>query len=174
MVINNVCISDASYRGELPMFRVNIYIESNVKGFRRQSGWYGAVIEFIRRNGEPETRDIFEKMEATGNNIMLTALLESLKILNKECDVTVFMDSDYVRKNIEQGTIRQWKMNGWKTAKNEPVANMQEWQQMEEQLQKHKLSFSYAKENKYRQWIQNEIRIRKDGCEKWEQQKLLQ
>lgn len=158
----------------MQMFKVRIYIETSLKGFRKQTGWYGAVIEFIKKNGEPETRDIFEKVEATANQIMIIALTQSLTQLTKECEVTVYIASEYVRSSIEKDRIRQWKMNGWNTARNEPVANVEEWQQLEPLLQKHKVIFSYKKTNGYKEWLLNEIQKRKDDCEKWEQQRLLQ
>lgn len=42
------------------MFRVNIYIESNLKGFRKQKGWYGRVVEYQKNNGNLVTRGNFE------------------------------------------------------------------------------------------------------------------
>ena len=156
------------------MFRVNVYIESNLKGFRKQVGWYGYVVEYTKMSGEVETRESFECLEATGNQIMLKALTESLKILNKACDVTVYMDSEYVRNMVTQNRPQQWKRNNWMTAKNEPVANKEEWQQLMEQLEKHRVDFAYTKGHAYSEWLQSEIKTRKEGKEKWEQQRLLQ
>lgn len=156
------------------MFRVNIYIESNLKGFRRQQGWYGRVVEYQKSNGELETREDFECLEATSNQIMLIAVTESLKILNKECHVKVYMDSEYVSNMVIQGRPKQWALNDWRTAKNEPVANQKEWQQLMEQLDKHKVEFACTKGHAYSEWLKKEIKERKEGKEKWEQQKLSQ
>ena len=46
----------------------------------------------------------------------LDALVESLKKLNRECDVTISMNCPYVCNNVVGDRIKQWKMNGWKTA----------------------------------------------------------
>ena len=158
------------------MFKVNIYIDSSIKSVKKQTGWYGAIIEYIKSNGEPEPRELYEKVETTRNHIMLLALVESLKILKKQCDVVISMNCPYVCNNIVRDSIRQWKLNGWRTARNEPVANKEEWQQLDELLVKydHKLTFRYDKDNKYHEKNLEEIQIRKDGCEKWEQQRLLQ
>ena len=99
------------------MFKVNIYIDSSIKSVKKQTGWYGAIIEYIKSNGEPEQRELYEKIEATRNNTMLIALVESLKKLNRECDVTISMNCPYVCNNVVGDRIKQWKMNGWKTAK---------------------------------------------------------
>ena len=158
------------------MFKVNIYIDSSIKSVKKQTGWYGTIIEYIKSNGEPEQRELYEKVEATRNHTMLIALVESLKKLNRECDVTISMNCPYVCNNVVGGRIKQWKMNGWKTAKNEAVANEKEWKQLDDLLTKHghKLTFRYDKKNDNHKKILDEIQIRKDGCEKWEQQRLLQ
>ncbi len=145
------------------MFQVNIYIESTLRGFRKQSGMYGAVVEYRKTNGDIETRSIFGSKEATANQIMLIALTESLKLLNKECVVNARMDSEYISNMLAQGLPDKWIENNWKNAKNEPVANKEEWQQLLEQMKKHKVSIVCQSTHEYKQWLVNEMKKQMEG-----------
>ena len=69
------------------MFEVKIFIETSLKGPLRTgegAGWYAAVAEYRRKNGEIETREVFVCEEKTTyHKSTLSALLKVLKILNK-------------------------------------------------------------------------------------------
>lgn len=156
------------------MQKVNVYIETDFKGFRKMFRWYGYVVEYKRMSGAVETREDFAFMEATGNHVILKALLESLKILNRECHVSVYTDSEYICGMISQNMPKQWKENGWMTAQNKPVANKEEWQQLMKQLERHRVDMVCTKGHSYSEWMKNEIQVRKGDKKKWEQQRLSQ
>lgn len=143
------------------MFAVNVYIENDQRDFNRRAGWYGAVVEYRKTNGELETREKFGLVEATCHQMTLIALIESLKILSKECHVTVYMDSDYICNMITQNRHLQWQRNNWRKANNDPIANQKEWQQLTEQLAKHRVEITNTKGHAYSAWLKEEIRKRK-------------
>ena len=154
------------------MFKVNIYIETDLTGVKKQYRGYGAVVEFILHNGEPETREAYGLLEATGNQIMLIALNEALKHLGKPCEITVYMDNKYVSENIRNGKMYEWRDNNWKTVRNEPIANMKEWQELIGLIGKHRVTFMSVKHHPYTNYIQNELKTMKNNGERWEQQRL--
>lgn len=161
------------------MFKVNVFIDTDIKGFKRQTAWYVSKVEFIKKDGSPERRSTCSQITGTRDYIVLVALLESLKRLNKQCDITLSVDnriSANLRRYIQQKTYMQWKLNGWVTVKNEPVANKEEWQQLEELLSKynHKITFAYNEKNENHKENVKELTIKKGENELWEQQKLLQ
>lgn len=145
------------------MFEVNVYIENDQRAYDSRSGWYGAVVEYQKLSGELETREKFGYIKATRHQMTLIALIESLKILSKECHVTVYMDSDYICNMITQGRPVQWQRNDWKKATNRPVANQKEWQQFIEVSAKHRVEVIHVKEHAYSGWLKEEIRKRKEG-----------
>ena len=51
----------------------------------------------------------------TNNRMELTAVIEALAALKRACDVTLYIDSQYVRKGITEW-IHGWKARGWRTA----------------------------------------------------------
>lgn len=155
-------------------FKVNIYIETDTAGVRKQYRGYGAIVEFVLKNGDPETRETYGLEEATGNQIALIALIEALKILTKPCNITVYMENKYVSENICKGRIYEWLANGWKTVRNEPIANMNEWKELLQLIEGHELIFAYAKEHSYKKLMQGEIKKIKDQGTSWRQQRLDQ
>lgn len=155
------------------MFKVNIYIETDAAGVRRQYRGYGVIVEFVRKNGEPETRDAYGTEEATGNQIMLMALIDSLKILKKPCAITIYMDNKYVSENIRQGRIYEWFANGWKTVRNEPIANVEEWRELMGLIEGHDITFAYASKHAYKERLQYAINKMMNQGENWRQQRLI-
>ena len=60
----------------------------------------------------------------------LLAVIEALAALKRPCAVTLFLDSEYVRKGITEW-IHGWKARGWKTAAKQPVKNVELWQRLD-------------------------------------------
>lgn len=61
----------------------------------------------------------------------LTAVIEALKALKKECNITLYTDSRYVMDGITQW-LPNWKKNNWRTSnKKSPVKNIDLWQELD-------------------------------------------
>ena len=69
-------------------------------------------------------------MGTTNNRMELSAVIEALAALKKPCNVTLYLDSEYVRKGITEW-IHGWKARGWKTAAKAPVKNVDLWQRLD-------------------------------------------
>lgn len=82
----------------------------------------------------------------TTNNIMeITAVLEAVKMLKYECEITIYSDSAYVVNAFKQGWIYNWQKNNWKTADKKPVKNQELWKELYLELSKHKFDFVKVK-----------------------------
>ena len=82
----------------------------------------------------------------TTNNIMeLTAVIEALKLLKRECIVQVYSDSAYVVNCFNNGWIYNWIKNDWKTSGKESVKNKELWQELYTLTKKHKVTFIKVK-----------------------------
>lgn len=82
----------------------------------------------------------------TTNNVMeITAVIEGLKQLKFECEVTIYSDSAYVVNAFKQGWIYNWMRNNWKTSGGEPVKNKELWQELYALTKKHKVEFVKVK-----------------------------
>ena len=155
-------------------FKVNIYIETDEAGVRKQYRGYGAIVEFVLKSGAPETREDYGLEEATGNQIVLLALIEALKRLTKPCSITIYTNNRYVSENIRLGRIYEWFANGWKTVRNEQIANMKEWKELLPLIEGHELTFAHSKEHSYKKVMQGEIKKIKNQGVAWKQQRLDQ
>lgn len=85
--------------------------------------------------GEPHT---------TNNRMELQAAIEGLKALREPCVVVLTTDSVYVRSGITTW-LANWKRKGWKTAGRQPVKNVDLWQALDEQNQRHKVEWHWVK-----------------------------
>ena len=104
-------------------------------------GGWGAVLIYKENKKEISGGD-----KNTTNNIMeITAVIEALKMLKRECEVDVYSDSAYVVNAFDKGWIYNWTKNNWKTADKKEVKNKELWQELYNLIQKHKVEFIKVK-----------------------------
>lgn len=121
------------------MKQVAIFTDGACRGNPGPGGW-GAL---LRCNGRE--RELFGGEPHTTNNRMeLQAAIESLRALKEPCEVTLTTDSVYVRDGITKW-LANWKQKGWKTASRQPVKNIDLWQALDEQSQRHRISWHWVK-----------------------------
>ena len=75
----------------------------------------------------------------------LTAAIEGLKLLKFPCEVSLYSDSAYLVNAFQQGWLKSWIKNGWKTASKEPVKNKELWEQLYHFTQIHRIQFIKVK-----------------------------
>ncbi len=119
--------------------RVIIYTDGACKGNPGRGGW-GAWLAWAGHEkelfgGEPLT---------TNNRMELTAVIEALASLKRTCEVTLFTDSEYVRKGITEW-IHGWKLRGWKTADRKPVKNADLWQRLDALRSLHHVNWQWVR-----------------------------
>lgn len=71
--------------------------------------------------------------KTTNNRMEMQAAIAALKILETTAQsqpVTLYTDSEYVKKGVTQW-VAGWKKRGWKTAKGEPVLNRELWETLD-------------------------------------------
>lgn len=91
-------------------------------------------------------REISGGAKDTTNNIMeITAVIEGLKMLKRECEVEVYSDSAYVVNAFNNGWIFNWIKNNWRTSSKEAVKNKELWQELYNLTKKHKVMFIKVK-----------------------------
>ena len=121
------------------MNKVEIFTDGACKGNPGPGGW-GAILRY----GTTE-KEIYGASKNTTNNIMeLTAVIESLKNLNKPCELIITTDSKYVKNGITEW-IHNWKKNGWRTAAKKEVKNKELWIELDSLIQIHSVSWDWVK-----------------------------
>ena len=118
---------------------VYLFTDGACKGNPGAGGW-GVLLRY----GEHEIELFGGEAQTTNNRMELTAVLSGLKTLNRPCDVVICTDSQYVKNGMESW-IHNWKKNGWKTAGRQPVKNADLWQQLDEQVARHRVRWQWVK-----------------------------
>ena len=123
---------------------VIIYTDGACSGNPGPGGW-----AFILRH--PPTGRNMERAGAvpqtTNNQMELQALIEGLQSLQRPTRVHVVTDSTYLKQGLTEW-IQNWKRRGWKRKTSnglKPVKNVEQWQQLDELTQGHKLSFELVR-----------------------------
>ena len=121
------------------MNKVEIYTDGACRGNPGPGGWGAALMYGDKRKeicgGENNT---------TNNRMELMAAIQALTTLNRECELTLYTDSQYVRKGITEW-IENWKKRGWMTAAKQPVKNADLWRLLDEQVARHKVEWVWVK-----------------------------
>ncbi|MEP2653344.1 MAG: ribonuclease HI [Paraglaciecola sp.] len=121
------------------MKQVDIYTDGSCLG-NPGPGGYGAVLIFDKHR-----KELSQGFKHTTNNRMeLLATIEALATLNEPCAVNLTTDSQYVKNGINQW-IKNWRKNGWRTAAKKPVKNVDMWKRLDEEVNRHKVSWFWVK-----------------------------
>lgn len=118
---------------------IQIYTDGACKGNPGPGGW-GALLRF---NGHEKMIKGAEAL-TTNNRMELMAAIMALEALKQTSQVELYTDSQYLRQGM-MSWLLQWKKNGWKNSKKEPVKNMDLWQKLDALAQRHDIRWHWVK-----------------------------
>lgn len=121
------------------MSQIEIFTDGACRGNPGPGGW-GALL----RAGKHQKEIYGGEIETTNNRMELTAAIEGLKALKNASVVKLTTDSQYVRKGITEW-MTGWKAKGWKNSARQPVKNVDLWQLLDEQNQRHQVTWLWVK-----------------------------
>lgn len=107
------------------MQSVTIYTDGACKGNPGPGGW-GVLLQ----SGEVRKELFGGELNTTNNRMEIMAVIEALSALKRPCQVTLYLDSEYVRKGMTEW-LAGWKARGWRTAAKAPVKNVDLWQRLD-------------------------------------------
>ena len=131
------------------MKKIEIYTDGSSLGNPGPGGWGSVFVEndtkSSKRGSSDASTEAFRKIikelggfdkNTTNNRMELMAVIETLKYLSarkvlaeKECNVTIFADSNYVLLGITTW-IHNWEKNGWRNASKKEVMNQDLWKEL--------------------------------------------
>ena len=121
------------------MKSIEIYTDGACRGNPGMGGW-GAIIQF-----QNNSKELFGgRAETTNNQMEMQAVIEGLKALKEPCKIILYTDSKYVMDGITFW-IHGWKKNNWKTANKKPVKNMELWQELDQLVNQHEITWKWVK-----------------------------
>lgn len=121
------------------MTEVEIFTDGACRGNPGPGGW-GALLRY----GDVERELYGGELETTNNRMELRAAIEALKALSRPCSIDLTTDSVYVRSGITTW-LDGWKKKGWKTAARKPVKNVDLWQALDQENQRHQVRWHWVK-----------------------------
>lgn len=119
---------------------VEIYTDGACSG-NPGAGGYGVVLLYGNKR-----KEMSEGYRMTTNNRMeVLAVIKGLEALKEPCQVTLYSDSKYVVDAIQKGWVKKWKANGWYRNKKERASNVDLWERLLVQLERHQVTFQWVK-----------------------------
>ena len=119
--------------------KVDIYTDGACSGNPGPGGW-GVLIEIDNENIELSGGD----RETTNNRMELMAAIKALEEIDKDYEITLYTDSNYVKDGITSW-ISNWKKNNWKTANKKDVKNKELWMRLDEAIKDKNISWVWVK-----------------------------
>lgn len=110
---------------EVDVNAIEIYTDGACKGNPGPGGW-GALL----KTADAQKELFGGELGTTNNRMEMLAVIEALSALKRPCHVTLYVDSQYVLKGVNEW-LTGWKARGWKTAAKQPVKNVDLWQRLD-------------------------------------------
>ena len=122
------------------MKHVIIYTDGSCSGNPGPGGW-AAILKY----GDHEREITGSCAQTTNNRMELSAALGALRALKTACRVSLYTDSAYLERAFNQGWIRTWQRNGWRTRDKNPVLNRDLWEDILSEAEKHEVQWIKVK-----------------------------
>ena len=137
-----------------------IYTDGACLGNPGKGGWAAIIIE---PNGE---REIVGYEKSTTNNRMeLKAVIEALKEIEVNSQISLFSDSKYVIDGITKW-IKNWKMNDWKTTNKKEIKNLDLWMDLDKLTSKFQITWNWVKGHSTNEYNNRVDRLARNEAEK--------
>ena len=79
----------------------------------------------------------------TNNRMELTAAIQALQSLTRPCVVTIYTDSEYLKRGITEW-LPNWRKRGWRR-KGGALANLELWQALDAALVTHQVDWRWVR-----------------------------
>ena len=121
------------------MKSVILYTDGACSGNPGPGGW-AAVLEYMGHEKELSGGEA----STTNNRMELSAVIAGLSALTEKCAVTLYTDSQYIERAINERWLASWKKRGWQR-KDGPVKNLELWQELDRLLTVHEVTVHWVK-----------------------------
>lgn len=128
------------------MKEVTIYTDGACSGNPGPGGWAAILIY-----GKHEKELSGGEEETTNNRMELSGVIAALGALTERCSVTLYTDSQYIERAVNEHWLDSWKKRGWRRREG-PVKNLELWQELDRLLGEHSVAVRWVKghaENEY-------------------------
>ncbi len=118
---------------------VEIYTDGACTGNPGPGGWGAILIK-----GEHSHEISGGETRTTNNRMEMLAAIKALQALKRPCNVVLHTDSQYLVRGATEW-ISNWKRKGWKTGQSTSVKNVDLWQQIDQLMSVHAITWRWVK-----------------------------
>lgn len=94
----------------------------------------------------PHRKELSDGYRFTTNNRMeLMAAIAGLEALREVCQVTLYSDSEYLVKGMEEGWARNWQAHGWRRGGKKSASNPDLWSRLLHLCDDHRVDFKWVR-----------------------------
>ena len=123
---------------------VNFYTDGACSGNQNEEniGGWGAILEY----GDTVKELHAGEVNTTNNKMELDAVINAFRQLKRDSlTIRVFTDSSYVANCFLNRWYVNWRRNGWKNKKGQPVENRDRWEELISMVEKNDVTFFRVK-----------------------------
>lgn len=106
---------------------VDIYITHTIRGFVADNACYAYVLMY---RGQPKYGYGEIRKRITQNSLLLMVMKEALKRILHPCEVTFYMDSEYISSAFANGWTDTWRHNGYEKAGGGKITDAEKWKEL--------------------------------------------
>lgn len=118
---------------------VEIFTDGSCLGNPGVGGW-AALLRYQQK----EKSLSGSERHTTNNRMELWAAIAAFRELKEPCIIKLSTDSIYLKKGVTE-YLPRWKKNNWKTSAKKPVKNIDLWQQLEQETERHQITWEWVK-----------------------------
>lgn len=127
--------------------QITIYTDGACQPNPGPGGW-AAIL--LRPQAEPEELCGAE-LYTSNNRMEMQAVLAALRHLAEPHRITLYTDSNYLRRGITEW-VAGWQKRGWQTAANKAVQNKDLWQALLAETARHQIEWRWVKGHAGDKW----------------------
>ena len=135
---------------------VHIYAESETADFRSMDRGVGYVLEAVLPSGKTVTREKFQWMTGTYNDVILRAFNEALARMTGSSEIHLHTQDKYILTAIDR-YLDNWEANGFKNAKGEEISSAEQWKEFAGLIENHLICVEPG-HHSYLNWMINEMK----------------
>lgn len=127
------------------MKKVSIFLVASTRSpGKTRKAWYRYILVCEGASREEKV----QVTSTTGHRLVLECAIAALKRMTRPAMITFWTDCHYFANGQRQLAV--WKENGWKRSDGKEVRNLDLWQQIEELLRPHAVSFRVENMERYK------------------------
>lgn len=94
----------------------------------------------------------------------IECILVGLRML-RPCEVTVYTPDQFLVTTINEGNMDKWKREEWRRPHGKEIKNKELWQELSEQMEKHRVSLEFSESTRYSDRLQSKMREKEENNE---------